>query len=225
MSSPPLIHTVGVCKTYLTSGAPVAALKGVDLEVNAGEFVVILGKSGAGKTTLVNMITGVDRPSAGEVWVSATPVHRLDENRLATWRGRNLGIVYQSFHLMPTLPLVDNVLLPIDLCGDYHPRRSRERALRLLALVGLEAHAHKLPSQISGGQQQRVAVARALANEPALIVADEPTGRLDSNNAEIIFQIFLELTSGGKTILMVTHDESLARRASRRLVLEDGRLL
>lgn len=221
----PLIHAVGVRKSYPTAGEPVAALKGVDLDVFAGEFVAILGKSGAGKTTLVNMLTGVDHPTAGEVWIGPTPVHRLDEDRLAVWRGRNLGIIYQSFYLMPTLPLVDNVVLPIDLCGEYHPRRSRERALALLAQVGLEAHANKLPSQISGGQQQRAAVARALANDPALIVADEPTGRLDSGNAETVFQIFLELAAQGKTILMVTHDESLARRAARRLVLEDGCLL
>jgi len=221
----PLIRTCGVVKAYPTPAGLFCALKEIDLEVQAGEFVSIQGKSGAGKTTLVNVITGVDHVTAGEVWVGEPPVHRLGENQLAAWRGRSLGIIYQSFHLMPTLSLLDNVMLPIDLAGDYHPRHSRQRALQLLAQVGLEAHADKLPRQISGGQQQRVAIARALANDPALSVAAEPTGRLDSANAENGFQIFEALVAQGKTILMVTHDESLARRTPRRLVLEDGVIL
>jgi len=202
----------------------VRALKGVNLDVYPGEFVAILGKSGAGKTTLVNMLTGVDRPTAGEVWVEGVPVHALNDAQLAAWRGRNLGIVYQSFYLMPTLSVLDNVMLPIDFCGFYRPRLSREHALDLLRQVELEEHAGKLPSAISGGQQQRVAIARALANDPPLIVADEPTGRLDSTTAETIFKIFLQLIEHRKTILMVTHDQGLAQRVSRQLSIVDGEI-
>lgn len=221
----PLIHARKVVKVYPAGGRPVQALRGVDLDVYPGEFVAIQGKSGAGKTTLVNVLTGVDRLTEGEVWVDGAALHRFNENQLAFWRGRNVGVIFQSFYLMPTLSILDNVVLPIDLCGDYHPRRSRELALELLRQVGLEEHAHKLPSQISGGQQQRVAVARALANDPPLIIADEPTGRLDSANAENIFQIFQLLVERGKTVLMVTHDEGLASRASRRLILSDGEII
>jgi putative ABC transport system ATP-binding protein len=220
--STPFIRLRGVDKVYRTAAGDFRALKGIDLQIEAGEFVAIYGKSGAGKTTLVNMLTGVDRVSAGEVWVGDTPVHKLSDSRLALWRGRSLGIIYQSFYLMPTLSLLDNVMLPMDFCGLYHPRRSPQRALELLDAVELHAHAYKLPSAISGGQQQRVAIARALANDPPLIVADEPTGRLDSATAEHIFQIFLSLAAEGRTILMVTHDESLARRVTRSLTLTDG---
>jgi putative ABC transport system ATP-binding protein len=221
----PIIRARQVVKVYPAGGRPVQALKGVNLDVYAGEFVAIQGKSGAGKTTLVQILTGVDRLTGGEVWVDGAALHRFDENQLAFWRGRNVGVIFQSFYLMPTLSILDNVVLPIDLCGDYHPRRSRELALELLRQVGLEEHAYKLPSQISGGQQQRVAIARALANDPPLIIADEPTGRLDSVNAENIFQIFQSLVNGGKTVLMVTHDEGLASRASRRLILADGEIV
>jgi putative ABC transport system ATP-binding protein len=219
-----LIRMRGVTKAYQTAAGELLALKGIDLDIYPGEFVAILGKSGAGKTTLINALTGVDRVTSGEVWVGQVPVHLLDENQLALWRGRNLGIIYQSFHLMPTLSLLDNVLLPVDLSGDYRGRKSAGRALELLRQVELEEHAHKLPSAISGGQQQRVAIARALANDPPLIVADEPTGRLDSATAEVIFQIFLDLSRAGKTILMVTHDASLASRVTRTLRLVDGEL-
>jgi putative ABC transport system ATP-binding protein len=215
----------GVSKEFLTAAGPFKALKEVDLEINSGEFLAILGKSGAGKTTLVNMLTGVDHPTDGEVWVGDVPVHTLDENRLALWRGTNVGIVYQSFYLMPTLSLLDNVLLPLDLCGLFRGQESRKRALELLSMVGLEEHAFKLPSAISGGQQQRVAIARALINDPPLIVADEPTGRLDSTTAETIFQMFLNMIAQGKTILMVTHDEELAGRLSRTVLIADGQIL
>jgi putative ABC transport system ATP-binding protein len=218
----PLITLRGVTKGYRTVAGEFLALKGIDLEVFSGEFLGIIGKSGAGKTTLVNMLTGVDHLTAGEVWVSGVPIHRLNEDQLALWRGRNLGIVYQSFHLMPTLSLLDNVMLPMDLCGTFHNSKSPQRAKELLTQVGLEGHVHKLPSEISGGQQQRVAIARALANDPQLLVADEPTGRLDSSNAEIIYQIFLSLVKQGKTILMVTHDRTLAERLSRVLTITDG---
>jgi putative ABC transport system ATP-binding protein len=219
-----IIRVRDLVKVYKSSAGDFPALKQVNLEVFPGEFLGILGKSGAGKTTLVNMVTGVDHITSGEVWVNDTPVHQLNENALALWRGRNLGIVYQSFHLMPGLTLLDNVMLPMDLSGTYQRRMSTQRALELLQQVELEEHAYKLPSAISGGQQQRVAIARALANDPPILIADEPTGRLDSNTAETIFNIFLDLVSQGKTILMVTHDNGLARRVSRTLRLADGEI-
>lgn len=221
----PLIRMRGVTKHYPTAGGDFPALKGITLDVARGELLGIVGKSGAGKTTLINMVTGIDHLTAGEVWVEDTPVHRLDENRLARWRGSRLGIVYQSFHLMPTLSLLQNVMLPMDFCGRFRPRQSPVRALDLLQQVGLEEHARKLPSQISGGQQQRVAIARALANDPPILVADEPTGRLDSTTAEAVFEIFVALAAQGKTILMVTHDTSLARRMSRVAHIVDGELV
>lgn len=220
----PLIRLNNVSKVYQTAAGDFPALVDVNLEIMPGDFVAIQGTSGAGKTTLVNMITGVDRLSQGEVWINGTAVHQLKEDQLALWRGRNLGIVYQSFYLMPALSLLDNVLLPMDLCGLYKNGSSRKRALNLLEQVEIDEHAFKQPSEISGGQQQRVAIARALANDPPVIIADEPTGRLDSTTAETIFQIFQELNQQGKTILMVTHDRSLAQRVSRTLTMEDGRL-
>jgi putative ABC transport system ATP-binding protein len=219
-----LITLNNVSKDYRTAAGVFQALKGIDLEIYPGEFVGVIGKSGAGKTTLVNMITGVDRITGGDVRVAGTPVHQLDENRLALWRGLNLGVIYQSFQLMPTLSLLDNVLLPMDFCGLFRGRQSVQRAYDLLCSVGLEEHVEKLPAAVSGGQQQRVAIARALANDPPVIVADEPTGRLDSLTAEMIFTIFEDLVRQGRTILMVTHDHSLARRMSRVIELEDGEI-
>jgi putative ABC transport system ATP-binding protein len=220
----PIIRLRGVVKIYPSAAGDFKALKGIDLDVYPGEFLAIFGKSGAGKTTLINMITGVDQLSAGEVWVGDLPIHSLNENQLARWRGRNLGIIYQSFHLMPTLSLLDNVILPMDMCGKFRGRVSVERARELLRDMGLEQHASKLPSEISGGQQQRVAIARALANDAPLIVADEPTGRLDSVTAESILDIFSRLVSAGKTLLMVTHDESMAERVTRKVQIIDGEI-
>jgi putative ABC transport system ATP-binding protein len=220
----PLIRLRGVTKRYRTAAGDFTALSGIDLDVYPGEFVGIFGKSGAGKTTLINMLTGVDHISAGEVWVNSTSIHKQDENRLVLWRGKNLGIIYQSFYLMPTLSLLNNVMLPMDVCGLYRRGESELRAMDLLRMVELEDHAFKLPSAISGGQQQRVAIARALANDPPIIVADEPTGRLDSTTAETIFQIFTQLVARGKTILMVTHDRSLAQRVNRMLRMTDGQI-
>jgi putative ABC transport system ATP-binding protein len=221
----PIIRLRQVRKAYRTAAGEFQALRGIDLDIHTGEFICIMGRSGAGKTTLINMLTGVDRLTSGEVWVQEEPIHLYSEDRLARWRGENLGIIYQSFYLMPTLTLLDNVLLPMDFCNTYRRQASPAWALELLSLVGLADHAHKLPSAISGGQQQRVAIARALVNKPALIVADEPTGRLDSATAELIFQIFMALVEQGKTILMVTHDHNLAERAPRCLQLDDGRLV
>ncbi len=220
----PLIRLRGVVKNYTTAAGEFQALKGIDLDIYPGEFLGIFGKSGAGKTTLINMLTGVDHLSAGQVWVKDQPVHSLDEDRLALWRGRNLGIIYQSFYLMPTLNLLNNVMLPMDMCGLFQNGSSQKRALELLRRVELEEHAYKLPSAISGGQQQRVAIARALANDPPVLVADEPTGRLDTVTAEAIFQIFLQMIAEGKTIVMVTHDSSLSQRVSRTLNLIDGQI-
>ena len=219
-----LIRLTNLVKAYKSAAGELPALNGVNLEIYSGEFVAITGKSGAGKTTLINMITGVDRLTSGEVWVDDMPLHKKGEHQLAHWRGRTMGIIYQSFHLMPNLSLLDNILLPIDFCGLYRNGDSTRRAMDLLTQVELQDHAFKPPSAISGGQQQRVAIARALANDPPIIVADEPTGRLDSVTAESIFQIFLSLSEQGKTILMVTHDRSLARRASRTLEIADGEI-
>jgi putative ABC transport system ATP-binding protein len=218
----PLVRLRQVSKDYPTPAGPFCALQEVDLEIWPGEFVAVIGKSGAGKTTLINMITGVDHATRGEVLVGGACLGQMDETQLSQWRGRNVGVIYQSFYLLPGLSLLDNVMLPMDFCGLYRPRQSRERALELLRQVGLQGHERKSPSQISGGQQQRVAIARALANDPAIIMADEPTGRLDSLTAEAIFSIFEELVRQGKTILMVTHDQGLARRVSRTLQIVDG---
>jgi putative ABC transport system ATP-binding protein len=218
----PLVRLTQVSKDYPTPSGPFRALREVDLELWPGEFVAVIGKSGAGKTTLVNMITGVDHATGGEVVVGGACLGRMDETQLSQWRGRNVGVIYQSFYLLPGLSLLDNVMLPMDFCGLYRPRQSRERAMDLLRQVGLQGHERKRPSQISGGQQQRVAIARALANDPAIIMADEPTGRLDSLTAEAIFTIFEELVRQGKTILMVTHDQGLARRVARTLQIVDG---
>jgi len=220
-----LITLRDVTKDYPTASGSFRALRGIDLDVDQGEFLGIIGKSGAGKTTLINMITGIDSLSGGTIQVAGTEIDLLDENSLSLWRGRALGVVYQSFQLMPTLSLLDNVMMPMDFCGLYNRRTSVERAFELLDEVGLADHVMKLPSAISGGQQQRVAIARALANDPPIIVADEPTGRLDSVTAGVIFDIFSGLVRQGKTILMVTHDHGLARRMSRVIEMVDGQLV
>jgi ABC-type lipoprotein export system ATPase subunit len=219
-----LIELHGVVKTYTGAAGSFTALKGVDLEVGAGEFVAVIGKSGSGKSTLINMVTGIDRPTSGEVWVNGTGVHALSEDELAQWRGRSMGIVFQFFQLLPTLTLLENVMLPMDLCGTF-PGEREERAMHLLDQMGMADRAEKLPAMVSGGQQQRVAIARALANDPPLIVADEPTGNLDSRTAEQVFQLFEELVRGGKTIVMVTHDNDLAHRADRAVMVADGEVV
>ncbi|MFN2110284.1 MAG: ABC transporter ATP-binding protein [Anaerolineae bacterium] len=213
-----------VTKVYETAGAPFPALKSITVDFQRGEFVGIVGKSGAGKSTLVNVITGVDHVTAGEIWVGDTALHTLDEDQTALWRGHNIGVIYQTFELLPQLSLLDNVLLPMDFCGLYKPRESVARAKQLLSQVGLEEHMYKPPTRISGGQQQRVAIARALANDPPIIIADEPTGNLDSVTAEAIFELFEGLVAQGKTIVMVTHDASLVGRFSHVLHIVDGEL-
>ncbi len=212
-------------KVYRTGAGSFPALKSVDLAVHAGEFVAVVGKSGSGKSTLMNMLTGVDRPTSGEIWVGGVAVHRLTEGQMAVWRGRNLGIIFQFFQLLPTLTLVENVMLPMDFSAAYPPAHRRARAMELLDLVGLADEASKLPSAVSGGQQQRAAIARALANDPPLLVADEPTGNLDSRTAEAVFGLFHDFVRQGKTIVMVTHDRDLARRVGRTVVLADGEIV
>ncbi len=226
----PIVELRDVVKIYSTEAGEFPALRGVSLSVNAGEFLGIVGKSGAGKSTLLNMINGVDHLTSGDVTVrvgaDGVAVHRLTESDLALWRGRTMGVIYQSFQLLPMLTLVENIILPMDLCGLYKPRESRERAMELLRLVEIEEHADKYPTQISGGQQQRVAIARALINDPPILVADEPTGSLDSLTADHIFEVFEHLvTEQGKTIIMVTHDNSLTPRFSRHLTLADGEIV
>ena len=220
-----LVELRQVVKTFETAAGTFTALKGVDLQVDGGEFVAVVGKSGSGKSTLINMITGIDRPTAGQVLVGDTAVHELSEGQLAVWRGRNVGIVFQFFQLLPTLTLLENVLLPMDFGNRYPNGERRERALFLLDQVGMVEQAGKLPNAVSGGQQQRVAIARALANDPPIVVADEPTGNLDSKTADQVFALFAELVERGKTILMVTHDNDLALRAGRSVVVADGRIV
>ncbi|MBN1936643.1 MAG: ABC transporter ATP-binding protein [Anaerolineae bacterium] len=224
VAAQPAIRLRGVTKDYETAAGPFTALRGISLDVQPGEFLGIVGKSGTGKSTLVNMITGVDHLTAGEVWVGDVSVHALNESQMALWRGRNIGVVYQSFELLPMLSLIDNVTLPMDFCGLYRARSSAQRARQLLIDVGLEEHMRKPPTKISGGQQQRVAIARALANDPPILVADEPTGNLDSQTAEDVFRLFEKLVAQGKTIVMVTHDGSLAKRFSRVLKIVDGEI-
>jgi ABC-type lipoprotein export system ATPase subunit len=220
-----LIELRGVVKEFATAAGKFTALKGIDLRVEKGEFIAVIGKSGSGKSTLLNMIAGIDRPTTGEVWMNHTAVHRLSEGQMAVWRGKNLGIVFQFFQLLPTLTNVENVMLPMDFCNVYPSGERYRRAMHLLDLVEMTEHAHKLPSAISGGQQQRVAIARALANDPPILMADEPTGNLDSKTADSVFSLFEALAKQGKTILMVTHDGDLAKRVRRTLILSDGEII
>ncbi len=217
-----LIDISSVTKVFNTAAGEFTALKGIDLAVNRGEFVAVVGKSGSGKSTLSNMITGIDRPTEGDVFVAGTPVHELNENQIASWRGRNVGVVFQFFQLLPTLTVLENVMLPMDFCNMYRPGERSDRAVALLEQVDMAAEKDKLPTAISGGQQQRVAIARALANDPPILVADEPTGNLDSRTADAVFTLFEGLVAEGKTILMVTHDDDLAQRVTRTVTIADG---
>jgi putative ABC transport system ATP-binding protein len=214
-----------VVKAYETAAGPFTVLKTVDLQVDTGKFVAVIGKSGSGKSTLINMIAGIDRPSSGQVLVGDTAVHTLSEGQLAEWRGRNVGVIFQFFQLLPTLTVIENVMLPMDFCNVYAPRERQGRAMDLLEQVEMADHAHKLPSAVSGGEQQRVAIARALANSPPIVLADEPTGNLDSKTAEGVLQLFEKLVEQGKTILMVTHDKDLSKRVMRTIILADGEIV
>ncbi|MFW5696207.1 MAG: ABC transporter ATP-binding protein [Phototrophicaceae bacterium] len=218
----PLIALSGVHKVYKTAAGEFPALRGIDLTVTEGEFVAIIGKSGSGKTTLINMMTGIDYPTDGQVQIAGSEIFKFKEGRLAQWRGKNLGVIFQFFQLLPTLTAIENVMLPMDFCNVYSRKERPERAMHLLEQVGLADQANKIPSTLSGGQQQRVAIARALANDPPLLLADEPTGNLDSKTATSIFELFEDLINKGKTIVMVTHDNDLASRVTRDITMSDG---
>lgn len=218
-----LIDLKNVVKIYEGSGGgSFTALRGISLQVKEGEFVAVVGKSGSGKSTLLNMITGIDRPSTGEVIITGTPIHLLSEGKMAVWRGNKLGIVFQFFQLLPTLTVLENIMIPMDFCHKFKLKERKERAVHLLEEVDLLEQANKLPSALSGGQQQRVAIARALANDPPILVADEPTGNLDSMTAETVFRLFNRLVDQGKTILTVTHDLDLAKKVTRTIFIADG---
>ena len=225
MSSQPLISMTGVTKQYASAAGPIVALREVSLEITQGEFVAIIGKSGSGKTTLINLLTGIDSPSTGIIRVASTDVHTLGQEDLSSWRGRSVGIVFQFFQLLPTLNVAENVMLPMDFCRTYPARERRDRAVGLLAQLGLADQADKLPTALSGGQQQRAAIARAMANDPPLIVADEPTGNLDSRTADEVMEFFTQLVASGKTVVMVTHERDLERYCARSIALSDGALL
>ena len=219
-----LIELKKVSKTYFSVAGKQTVLSDIDLTVNAGEFAAIVGASGNGKSTLLNLLTGIDHPSKGEVIVNNLALQKLSNRKLTAWRCANVGIVFQFFQLLPSLSLWQNVVLPMDFLGKLPTRQRKERALQLLEQVGLAKEAGRLPSQVSGGQQQRAAIARALANDPPLIVADEPTGNLDAVTADAVFQLFAHLRDRGKTLVMVTHNEALAEAAGRKIEIRSGRI-
>lgn len=221
----PLIELRRVTKTYQTGAKVFTALNDINLTICQGEFTAIVGRSGSGKSTLINMITGIDEPTCGEVMVASTPIHQLNQEQLAIWRGKNVGVVFQFFQLLPTLTVAENLILPMDFCNTYPVRQRRERALYLLEKVGIVEQADKLPADLSGGQQQRAAIARALANDPPLVVADEPTGNLDSQTTDAVMELFAGLTTEGKTVVMVTHERDLAHFFTRFITLADGKLV
>jgi putative ABC transport system ATP-binding protein len=224
INSHSLIDLRDVVKTYETDAGGMTVLKDISLQVQEGEFVGVVGPSGSGKSTMLNMITGIDRPTSGEVYIGGEAVHTLNENQLARWRGRNVGVIFQFFQLLPTLTALENVMLPMDFCSVYRRQERKDRAMHLLEQMGIADQAHKLPSALSGGQQQRAAIARALANDPPVIVGDEPTGNLDSATADDVFLLFEQLVDQGKTLVIVTHDLGLSGRMGRVLHLLNGRI-
>lgn len=219
-----IIELKQVYKDYQQGGIQQSVLHDINLDIFYGEFVTLVGASGNGKSTLLNLLTGIDHPSRGEIIVNGASLQKLNEEKLIAWRGGNVGIVFQFFQLLPTLNLLQNILLPMDFLGKLNKPQRRERALHLLEQVGLIKEAQRLPSQVSGGQQQRAAIARALANDPQLIVADEPTGNLDEANADAVFQIFAHLRDQGKTLVMATHNPIFACAGSRKLEIHSGRI-
>jgi putative ABC transport system ATP-binding protein len=221
----PLIDLRGVVKTYNSLAGSVTALQGINLQVYPGEFLIVTGKSGSGKTTLANIVTGLDRATSGEIWVNGTPLHRLSVEKVAKLRGKTMGVVFQSFELLPTLTVLQNVMLPMDFARRYSLREQRQRAMLLLEEVDIVEHARKYPTALSGGQQQRLAIARAMANDPAILVADEPTGSLDSGTATAVVDLFVNLVRQGRTILLVTHDKDVAKQGSRIITLSDGEVI
>lgn len=220
-----LIILQHVVKTYTTPAGSFQALRGIDLQIKKGEFMAVVGKSGSGKSTLLNMLTGIDRPTSGEVLAGQTALHHLSEGQTARWRGRNIGIVFQFFQLLPTLTIIENIMLAMDFGKTIPVRERKPRALKLLDQVGIVEQAYKLPAMLSGGEQQRVAIARAMANDPPTLVADEPTGNLDTETATAVFQLLQAQASAGKTVILVTHDRDLASQANRTITLVDGRIV
>jgi len=221
----PLIELKNVVKTFKSPAGEFTALKGINLSFSRGEFTSIMGKSGSGKSTLINMITGIDHPTSGLVRVGDVQLMKKTEGQLAVWRGRTVGVVFQFFQLLPNLSILENTLLPMDYCNMYAPAERESQAMRLLELLGLAGVADQLPAALSGGQQQIAAIARAMANDPPILIADEPTGNLDSLSEKLILEIFEGLAARGKTILIVTHDPVLARRSTRRVLISDGELV
>ncbi|WP_149182984.1 ABC transporter ATP-binding protein [Streptomyces sp. TRM49041] len=218
------IRVRGIVKEYNLSSGAFTALAGVDMDIEAGEFVAIVGRSGSGKTTLLNLLAGIDRSTSGEISVVGTAVHALRGAELAAWRGRTVGLVFQFFQLLPTLTVAENVMIPMDFCRTFPAGERRGRALALLERMGIAEQADKLPSALSGGQQQRAAIARALANDPPILLADEPTGNLDSQTGDTMLQLFADLAAEGRTIVMVTHERDVSRYISREITLADGRV-
>jgi putative ABC transport system ATP-binding protein len=214
-----------VTKTYHAASGLFAALRNVTLQVKRGQMVAVTGKSGSGKSTLLNIISGIDHASSGTVLIAGASPPNMAENQLAPWRGKTIGVVFQFFQLLPTLTVLENVMLPMDFCNTFPDGERASRALALLERVGIRDQAGKLPVTLSGGQQQRAAIARALANDPPIIVADEPTGNLDSQTARSIFQLFKGLAASGKTILIVTHETEFSDMCETTVTLEDGRIV
>ncbi len=219
-----IVELTGVSKTFNVHAEPFTALNDVSMTIGRGEYVAIVGKSGSGKSTLLNMITGIDRPSSGEIWVDGAAIHGLNETELAIWRGSNVGVVFQFFQLLPTLTVIENVMLPMDFCATWRADERRGRALALLDQVGISDQASKFPAALSGGQQQRAAIARALANDPSILVADEPTGNLDSQTAGAVLDLFSDLSKAGKTLLIVTHEQEVKNFVERTITIVDGRI-
>ena len=220
-----LIQLQHVTKAFPLAEGSFQALKNINLNIIKGQMVAITGKSGSGKSTLLNIISGIDKPTEGNVLVNGIRIDKLPENELASWRGKNIGIVFQFFQLLPTLTIIENVMLPMDFCNSYPRKERRERALALLALVDIKDQANKLPSALSGGQQQRAAIARALANDPPVIIADEPTGNLDSHTATAIMELFTGLVRAGKTVIVVTHEKEFAHSFGSTISILDGTII
>lgn len=216
------IELKNVTKTYFSPAGDVNALHNVNMSIEQGSFVGVIGKSGAGKSTLVNVLTGVDRQTEGELWIDGFPLHQANQEKMTHWRGKTMGVVFQSFELLNQISILDNVLLPMDLCGDYSRTNSAKRAMQILTQLEIAEHAQKTPASISGGQRQRVAIARALINDPQIIVADEPTGSLDSQTSVVIYKIFKQIVKSGKTVVMVTHDKQLLPLFDHLFLLVDG---
>ncbi len=220
-----LIRLSHVTKTFPLASGSFQALKDISLEIEKGQMAAITGKSGSGKSTLLNIISGIDKPTEGSVFINGIQVDKLPESELASWRGKNIGIVFQFFQLLPTLTIIENVTLPMDFCNSYPKKERRERALALLAQVDIKEQADKLPSALSGGQQQRAAIARALANDPPVIIADEPTGNLDSHTGSAVIGLFAGLAQSGKTVMVVTHEKDFAGCFGRTISILDGMIV